>query len=63
MGQIANDTAKGEKAYFLKVQSRYDGSDREQHGKGRKGILAEGAEQVRRVRLRMARQREKGRTS
>jgi hypothetical protein len=41
MGQIANGMAKGGKAYFLEMQSRYDGSDRERHGKGREGIHSE----------------------
>jgi len=43
MGQIANGRAKEEMSYRLKVQSRYNGSDCERHGKGRKGILPEGA--------------------
>jgi len=53
MGQIANDTAKGERTYSLKMQSGYDGSDRKWHGKERNDILSEGAEQVRPVRSRM----------
>ena len=46
MGQIANVVAKGERTYLLKMQSGYDGSDREWHGKGKKDVLPEGAEQV-----------------
>jgi len=52
----------GEMVYLLKVQNEYDGSDREWHGKRRKGILPEDAERVKWVRSRMAWQREKGRT-
>jgi hypothetical protein len=47
MGQIENGTAKGEIMYKLKTQRGYNGSDREWHGKGRKDIQPEGAEQVR----------------
>jgi hypothetical protein len=32
--------AKGERTYLLKMQSGYDGLDREWHGKGRKDVLA-----------------------
>ena len=58
-GQIANGMAMGERTYSLKMRSGYDESDREWHGKGRKGILAGSAEWVRRVRSRMAWQKEK----
>jgi len=47
MGQVTNSMAKGERTYLLKVQSGYNGSDREWHGKGRRYIHAEGAERVR----------------
>jgi hypothetical protein len=46
MGQIANGVAKGERTYLLKMQSGYDESDREWHGKGRKDVLSEDAERV-----------------
>jgi hypothetical protein len=46
MGQIANGVAKGERTYILKVQNKYDGSDHEWHGKGRKDLQAEDAERV-----------------
>ena len=59
MGQIPNSMAKGERVYFLKLQSRYDRSGHECHGKRRKDVLAEGGEWVRRVRSRMAYQRGK----
>jgi hypothetical protein len=47
MGQIANGVAKGERTYSLKVQNKYDRSDREWRGEGRKDVQPEGAEQVR----------------
>ena len=47
MGQIANGVAKEERTYGLKMQSKYDGSDREWRGEGRRYIHTEGAEQVR----------------
>jgi hypothetical protein len=40
----ANSVAKGERMYLLKVQSKYDESDREWHGKWRRYIHTEGAE-------------------
>ena len=43
MGQITNGTAKGERTYILEIQSRYDGSDHEWHGKGIKDIQPEDA--------------------
>jgi len=46
MGQIANGVAKGERTYILKVQNKYDGSDHEWRGKGRKDVQPEDAEQV-----------------
>jgi len=46
MGQIANGVAKGERTYNLKVQNKYDGSDREWHGEGRKDVQPEDAERV-----------------
>jgi len=58
IGQIANGVAKGERMYILKAQNKYDGSDHEWRGKGKRYIHTEGAEQVRRVRSRMAWQRE-----
>ena len=54
MGQITNSVAKGERTYLLKMQSGYDGSDREWCGKGRKNVQPEDAKQVQWVRLRMA---------
>ena len=45
-GQVVNGTEKGEMSYFLKVQSRYNGSGREWHGKVRKGIQSENAKQA-----------------
>jgi len=39
MGQITNGMAKGERTYSLKMQSGYDGSDREWHGKGQANSL------------------------
>ena len=59
MGQIANGMAKRSKTYTLKMQSRYNRSDREWHGKVIKGIRPEDAERVRWVRSRMAWQRDK----
>ena len=44
------------------MQSSYDGSDREWYSKGIKDVQPEDAEQVRWVRLRMAWQKDKGRT-
>ena len=46
MGQITNAMAKGSRTYFLKMQSEYDGSDREWHGKGIKDGRPGDAEQV-----------------
>jgi len=46
MGQIANGVAKGERTYNLNMQSGYDRSDHEWHGKGRKDVLAEDAERI-----------------
>jgi hypothetical protein len=46
MGQITNGMGKGERTYSLKMQSGYDGSDHEWHGKGRKDVHSEDAEQV-----------------
>jgi len=46
MGQVTNGMAKGERTYLLKVQSGYNWSDREWHGKRRKDVQSEGAEQV-----------------
>jgi len=63
MGLDHKSYAKEGQTYFLKVQSGYGGSDCEWHGKGRKGVLSEGAEQVQWVRSRMAWQREKERTA
>jgi len=63
MGSDHKGYAKEGQTYILKVQNKYDGSDREWRDKGRKDVLAEGAEQVRWVRLQMAWQREKGRTA
>ena len=63
MAQIANGLANEERAYSLKTQSGYDGSDDEWHGKSgyngsdrkwcgkwRKDILTENGERVRWVR-------------
>ena len=47
MGQIANGVAKGERMYSLKMQSKYNGSDREWRDEGRRYTQTEGAEQVR----------------
>ena len=58
VGQIANGMAKGEREYFLKVQNKYNGSDREWRGKGRKNVQPEDTEQVQWVRPQMAWQRE-----
>ena len=41
MGQIANGMAKREMTHSLKVQSKYDESDREWRGKGRVNVLSE----------------------
>jgi len=41
-----NGVAKGERTYLLKMQSGYDGSDRECRGKGRTDVLAKDAERV-----------------
>jgi len=41
-----NGIAKGERAYGLKMQSEYDGSDCEWNSKGRRYIHAEGTERV-----------------
>jgi len=46
MGQIMNGMAKAEMTYSLKVQSGYNGSDREWHGKRRKSVQPENAKQV-----------------
>jgi hypothetical protein len=46
MGQIMNGMAKGERMYILKMQSRYNKSDHEWHGKGRRDIQPEDVEQV-----------------
>ena len=54
-----NGMAKRSKAYGLKMQSEYDGSDREWHGRGINDVLAVDAEKVRWVRSRMAWQRDK----
>ena len=62
MGQIENGIAKEEGMYSLKRQSKYDGSDRERHGKGRRDVQPEDTEQVRWVRSRLARQSKKGNT-
>jgi len=47
MGQIANGVAKGERTYNLKVQNKYDGSDREWHGEERMDVQPEDTERVR----------------
>jgi len=46
MGQIANGVAKGERTYFLKMQSGHDRSDREWRGEGRKDVQPEDTERV-----------------
>jgi len=51
MGQIGSGMAKGEMTYMLKAQIKYDRSDREWHGKGRKDVQSGNAEQVGWVRL------------
>ena len=63
MGQIMNGMAKKSRTYSLKMQSRYNWSDREWHSEGIKGVLAEDAEQVQRVRSQMAQQKDQGHTA
>jgi len=50
MGQIANSMAKRKMTHSLKVQSKYDESNRECRGKGRNDTQAESAEQIQWVR-------------
>ena len=63
MGQIANGVANRERTYTLKMQSGYDGSDDEWHGKGGRYVHTESAERVQWVRSRMTWQTKKGRTA
>ena len=44
MGQIMNGIAKRSRTYRLKMQSKYDGSDREWHGEEIKDVRSEDAE-------------------
>ena len=46
MGQIENGIAKEEGMYSLKMQSKYNGSDHERRGKGRRNVQPEDTEQV-----------------